>query len=91
MSQGYPSAIGLGSFASLCENIVSTDAQRALSANPAYARSLSAHPARARIFAQLDQRDFDELVSEACRDRIGEKLRRVASGVKRRLKALLKR
>lgn len=65
--------------------------EAALSANGAYAHSSPSNPARATFFAELDKCDFDELVARLCRDRVGEKMRRVASGVKRRLKALLKR
>jgi len=62
-----------------------TEVEKALEANSAYRQSAAASPARDAFFAGLDSTPFDVLSARYCRDRLSEKLRRLAGAVKRRI------
>lgn len=62
-----------------------TGQEKALEANSAYRQSAAASPNRKAFFAALDTVSFDELSARYCRDRLSEKLHRLAGAVKRRI------
>ncbi len=62
-----------------------TELEKALEANTAYSQSAAASPAREAFFAALDSTPFDVISARYCRDRLSEKLRRLAGAVKRRI------